>query len=353
MRDTVFVVYGRNDRARKALFQFLQALRLDPIEWPRAVTEVGATPYTGEVVRKGLSESCATIVLFTGDDEVRLRESLYSPNESETEKTQQYQPRPNVMFEAGVALGLAPERVVLLQVTLPGTSLKLPSDLDGRHILKMNDSMEARNELVHRLEKSGCKPDTSGNDWQKAGRFSNAVRFGATADETYNFYDEYLTRWKRFCLVSTGTMLQCADLPVDKCKHGTRDCIVAEPDDDAKVIVKEIRRRMKSLKKNELPVAVIVESLETHKLAGIVTPSDLPRKFEKYSVSGTVKVSDIWTPDPYVIPRTWTLKEAADFIEKMKIKTGFPVVDEAKRFVGFLTPPAVEFVGGSASSATA
>ncbi|MFZ1007623.1 MAG: hypothetical protein WAN65_12350, partial [Candidatus Sulfotelmatobacter sp.] len=43
----VFVVYGRNIAARDAMFAFLRALDLDPLEWSAIVHETGkASPFT-------------------------------------------------------------------------------------------------------------------------------------------------------------------------------------------------------------------------------------------------------------------------------------------------------------------
>ena len=45
----VFVVYGRNDKARKALFMFLRAIGLNPTEWSEWVHSTGqGSPYWGK-----------------------------------------------------------------------------------------------------------------------------------------------------------------------------------------------------------------------------------------------------------------------------------------------------------------
>ena len=43
------VVYGRNAQATRALFDFLRALGLQPLEWDQLVAAMDtATPYVGE-----------------------------------------------------------------------------------------------------------------------------------------------------------------------------------------------------------------------------------------------------------------------------------------------------------------
>ena len=47
----VFVVHGRNNAAREAMFTFLRSIGLNPLEWSEAVRATGkASPYVGEVL---------------------------------------------------------------------------------------------------------------------------------------------------------------------------------------------------------------------------------------------------------------------------------------------------------------
>ncbi len=69
------------------------------------------------------------VALFTGDDEAHLRAALLGPDEEQETLTPQ--PRPNVLFEAGMAFGLHPDRVVLVEVG----RLRGLSDLTGRHVV--------------------------------------------------------------------------------------------------------------------------------------------------------------------------------------------------------------------------
>nr|WP_283812911.1 TIR domain-containing protein [Bradyrhizobium rifense] len=71
------------------------------------------------------------------------------------------------LFEAGLAMGRHAEKTVLVQVG----KIKPFSDVAGRHIVKLSESTESRNDLANRLEKIGCKVDKVGRDWLKAGYF--------------------------------------------------------------------------------------------------------------------------------------------------------------------------------------
>ena len=99
----VFVIHGRNDAARRGVFAFLRSIGLEPIEWSRAIAMTGqGSPYIGDVLNVAFSQAQAVVVLQTPDDVAHLHESLTSPGDPDT--SPQMQPRPNVLFEAGMAL---------------------------------------------------------------------------------------------------------------------------------------------------------------------------------------------------------------------------------------------------------
>ena len=164
----VFVVHGRNKQIRDSMFAFLRALGLEPIEWEKAIrmTEK-ATPYVGEVLNKALSVAQAIVVVFTPDDEVRLRDEFHAKEEESYEKILTPQARPNVIFEAGMAMGRAEDRTLLVVVG----RLRPFSDTLGRHELRLDGTPEKRKCLAQRLIAAGCPADLDGNDWLSTGDF--------------------------------------------------------------------------------------------------------------------------------------------------------------------------------------
>jgi predicted nucleotide-binding protein len=180
----VFVVHGRNVAARDALFTFLRAIGLDPIEWDPAVALTGqGAPYIGSVLDRAFAEAQAVVVLLTGDDEARLRQELQATADPPHEKELTPQPRPNVLFEAGLAFGRHPERTILVE--LGPSPLRRVSDVMGRHTVRIDNSPEKRNALANRLKTAGCAVDLGGTDWFKAGNFDAAeiLSSGQTSDE--------------------------------------------------------------------------------------------------------------------------------------------------------------------------
>jgi predicted nucleotide-binding protein len=163
------VVYGRDEKVRGTLFGFLRAVGLRPLEWSQVIDATGeGSPYVGTVLSKGFSIAQAAIILLTPDDEARLREHLRSDHDEPFEAELRPQPRPNVLFEAGMALGKYEERTILVEVG----RLRPFSDVLGRHTIRLDNSVERRKELAQRLERAGCAVDTSGNDWLKPVDFS-------------------------------------------------------------------------------------------------------------------------------------------------------------------------------------
>lgn len=150
----VFVVHGRNRTARNGLFDFLRALGLVPLEWEEMVALTGkASPYIGEVLDAGFANTQAVIVLLTGDDEARLRKDLQGSKEPPYEIELTSQARPNVLFEAGMALGKNSEKTIILEQS----GLRPFSDLAGRHIIRLSTgSAEERMAVITRLKAASC-----------------------------------------------------------------------------------------------------------------------------------------------------------------------------------------------------
>jgi predicted nucleotide-binding protein len=167
--NSVFVVHGRNDQLRRSLFDFLRALGLKPLEWEKVVLMTKKTnPYIGDILDNTMAKVQAVVVLFSPDDEARLRAEFLTRSDGPSEKKLRGQPRPNVLFEAGLALGRHPGKTILVEVG----KLRKFSDIAGRHVVRLSNEYAKRNDLANRLENLGCKVDKQGTDWTKAGDFT-------------------------------------------------------------------------------------------------------------------------------------------------------------------------------------
>lgn len=168
---SVLVVHGRNTAIRDAMFEFLRAIGLQPMEWSEGVAETAkGAPYTGEVIDALFAKAQAIVILLTPDEDVGLRPEFAS-SDGDPEIQTQGQARPNVFFEAGIAMGRLPNQTIFVEWGNPRPF----SDITGRHIVRMSNDPGVRNDLARRLQTAGCALNLSGNDWLRAGHFEEAA----------------------------------------------------------------------------------------------------------------------------------------------------------------------------------
>ncbi|HZL03816.1 MAG TPA: nucleotide-binding protein [Coriobacteriia bacterium] len=165
---SVFVVHGRNEALRRAMFDFLRSINLSPMEWSHAVQLTGeGSPYIGQVLDAALSNAAAIVVLMT-PDEIAYLQPQYGHGDGDPETKPAPQARPNVLFEAGMALGRDPRRTVLVEVG----EVRPFSDVAGRHAIRLTNDFAHRQELANRLATAGCEVDLKGTDWHTTGDFT-------------------------------------------------------------------------------------------------------------------------------------------------------------------------------------
>jgi predicted nucleotide-binding protein len=168
-RRNVFVVYGRDDEARRAVFDFLRSLGLRPLEWEEIVETTGKTaPFLGDAVRAGLAMATAAVVLLTPEDVVHLHPDLHQPGDGPTESSDTLQARPNVMLELGMAMAAKPDATLIL---IAGDH-RTVTDLGGMSYVTLGNDPECRTRIANRLRVAGCAVSPTGTDWLKAGDFA-------------------------------------------------------------------------------------------------------------------------------------------------------------------------------------
>jgi predicted nucleotide-binding protein len=166
----VFVIHGRDEQARLALWRFLQAIDLHPLDWEEVVERTGrGIPHMTEVLAKAFEENQAAIVLCTPDDGAILHEELRGRREQPYEIELTGQVRPNVLLEMGMALALQPERTVIVEIG----DLRPVSDIAGINVIRFNGTAESLNKIAGRLELVGCAVNRKGTDWLDTAPFEN------------------------------------------------------------------------------------------------------------------------------------------------------------------------------------
>lgn len=178
-RRVVMVVHGRDLDLKRSLFQFLRAIDLHPLEWSEARAATGKpNPFVLEIVDAAFEMAGTVVVLMSPDDLASLRPSLLKPEDEPFERTPTAQPRPNVLLEAGIAIGRYPTRTVIVQVG----AIRPVSDLSGLHVPHLDDSAETRHDFVSRLRTAGALPNTDNvTDWLREGSFVTRRNGGAAA----------------------------------------------------------------------------------------------------------------------------------------------------------------------------
>lgn len=170
--NQVFVVYGRDRPAKDAMFSFLRAIGVKPIEWNSALAmSKKAAPYVGEVLEAAFANARAVVVLLTPDDLAQLRPDLLTSTDKPYERTPTGQARPNVLFEAGMAFATHPGQTVMVQLG----NVREFSDVAGRHVVHMSSEYAKRQELATKLKNAGCDVDTTGTDWVNTGDFTDPL----------------------------------------------------------------------------------------------------------------------------------------------------------------------------------
>jgi predicted nucleotide-binding protein len=159
----VMVIYGHDEEANRALFDCLRAMGLKPQEWGQLInkSQVGS-PYIGAVLDEAFRNVQAVVAFFTPDEHVISRASYAAGH-------WRLQARPNVLLEAGMALATHPRETILLVLG----DQELPSDLSGRHFIRLDGTGMPLKSLSDRLKAAGCAVELDGSDWLNPGRFPN------------------------------------------------------------------------------------------------------------------------------------------------------------------------------------
>jgi predicted nucleotide-binding protein len=169
----VMVIYGQDEEAKAALFDWLRAIGLQPREWNQLVhASSSGSPYIGQVLDQAFNDAQAVIALFTPDEYARSRTAPVSDSGG-----WRLQARPNVLLEAGMALATHPTRTVIVVLG----RADIPSDLSGRHYVHLSQTSAAPlRDLALRLRNAGCDTDETGTDWLDPGRFPDRQTVGSS-----------------------------------------------------------------------------------------------------------------------------------------------------------------------------
>jgi predicted nucleotide-binding protein len=105
--NSIFVVHGRDGQLNTDMFAFLRAIGLNPLEWSQAIKGAkGANPHIDDVIYDAMEKVQGVLVMFSPDEEARLKSKFCTGLDKKKGFNKlDGQARPNVIFEAGLALG--------------------------------------------------------------------------------------------------------------------------------------------------------------------------------------------------------------------------------------------------------
>ena len=171
---SVFVVHGRDEQARAALFGFLEAVGLTPLPWERLVAATGsASPYLRDVIMQGIAMAQAAVVLMTPDDVVSLHPDLHGPHEDAYETTPAMQARANVILELGMALATYADRTIVLYA---GKHRPM-ADLSGLNYIQLTEEEECLEKIIRRLQTAHCAVSDGAPDWRARAWFGDLAAY--------------------------------------------------------------------------------------------------------------------------------------------------------------------------------
>ena len=168
--NSIFVVHGRDIQLNTDMFAFLRAIGLNPLEWSQAIRGAkGANPHIDDVIYDAMEKVQGVLVMFSPDEVARLKTEFCSALDKKKGLHKlDGQARPNVIFEAGLALGAHSKKTLLVQVG----DVRDISDIAGKHLVHLSNSAPSRKELAQRLKtKLKFRVDTTGTDWLTIGNF--------------------------------------------------------------------------------------------------------------------------------------------------------------------------------------
>lgn len=149
--------------------KLLKALGIKHLSFEKAADKLGPAPSVTEVVIRGISDAAVVIVLFTPEEHSAFYDPItgkYGTDRGES----RWQARPNVIFEAGVAIGAAREKTILATLG----DVQLFSDVDGLHLVPL--AKPGAIDVLYKKIKGIVGTLDPSPDWGNSADFSRVLR---------------------------------------------------------------------------------------------------------------------------------------------------------------------------------
>lgn len=128
-----------------------------------------ASPHNAEVIAAIVKKAAGAVVLFCPEEEVLLKREYWRSEDSVEERSKSEQPRPNVLYEAGMAFAAFPSSTVIVRVG----KIRPFTDLAGIQFINLTGGTTAGRQSVASALKTAKLPVvTTGQDWLSEGGFA-------------------------------------------------------------------------------------------------------------------------------------------------------------------------------------
>lgn len=148
--NRVVIVYGRDPSASACSKAVVEAAGLLPYDFDTAKADIGLLSFSHEIIDQLFRHASSAVVVISPDERAELKAALRTDRDKGL-VLERDQPRPNVLFEYGLALGLFQRQVVVLEFG----NCPQPSDLDGIHPIRWKNFQSTGTEVFECFKMMG------------------------------------------------------------------------------------------------------------------------------------------------------------------------------------------------------
>ncbi len=183
-KPRAFIVHGRDLGARAELDRCLTSLGLAVIPFEHIADRLAAMPVISDVLRQALADADVILVLFTPDEQAALFDPETGRFDGRDPGAARWQARANVIFEAGWAFGLRPDRTIFVSV---GEVTAMFADVAGHHVIRL-DAGGGKAQLRRRL--APLLPDRFSEKSDAWSSDPDTGDFASCARARWSFHDD-------------------------------------------------------------------------------------------------------------------------------------------------------------------
>jgi predicted nucleotide-binding protein len=146
-RAKAFIIHGRDEAAKKAVETIVHSTGAEVIPFDAAPPNEDDLQQVLDMVVNGIQEADVVIALLTPDEQAALYDSATGTQVTdpiERDEASGWQPRPNVLVEIGIAVGLARHKTILVRMG----PIRRISDIAG--VLMINLDQQTGEEQLRR-----------------------------------------------------------------------------------------------------------------------------------------------------------------------------------------------------------